>query len=70
MIKEVPNLSVQLIDRKNDKKVNINSISSYYTYRILVNIQEIDENSKDQFVALDQKFHQQTRALVADRIRH
>lgn len=42
VVREVSDLNVQLIDRHNDKKVNIKPILAYSTYRSLENIQVID----------------------------
>ena len=69
MIKEVPKMNVQIIDRHNNQKVNIKPISAHATYRSLGTIQGIDETSKAQFEALAKKAHQHTRALIAAQIR-
>ena len=69
VIKEVPELNVQIIDRHNNQNVNIKPISAHATYRSLGTIQGIDENSKVQFEALAKKAHQHTRELIAARIR-
>ena len=58
-------LHVDIINRNNNKKVRINSISSYATYRSLGTVQGIAPKQREQFRQLQQKAKEHTRALIS-----
>ena len=58
-------LYIEIINRNNNKKVKINSISSYDTYRSLGIMQGIAPKQREQFKQLQQKAKNHTRALIS-----
>ena len=58
-------LHVEIINRNNNEKVRINSISSYDTYRSLGTMQGIAPKQREQFKQLQQKEKEHTRALIS-----
>ena len=58
-------LHVEIINRNNNEKVRINSISSHDTYRSLGTMQGIAPKQRKQFKQLQQKAKEHTRALIS-----
>ena len=58
-------LHVEIINRNNNQKVRINSISSYATYQSLGTLQEIAPKQREQFKQLQQKTKEHTKALLS-----
>lgn len=58
-------LHVDIINRNNNKKVRINSISSYDTYQSLGTVQGIEPKQREQFKQLHQKAREYTRSLIS-----
>ena len=68
IIREIPDVNVELIDRHNNKTVTIKPILAYTKYKSLGTIQGIDEKNLQQFSVLAKKAQGHTRALMAARI--